>query len=170
MSKHLRRRFRSASLRGVALAALLSASLVGAVGCAGGSNPFCGNSKEKCEVEEGLKRAQEIDEDLKNESKAKVEEAGRSVGILRTDGSGNASVAESAPTKRKTFDDEPSSPQKMLETASASDVAPDALNDAQVSVPEEKSESGVDDALLPAPAVPSNPAPAPTPVEAAPSV
>ncbi len=168
MSKHLRPS-RSASFRAVALASLLGASLVGAVGCVGGSNPFCGNSKEKCEINESLERAQEVDANEADKADdAKTDEPidPRPASVLPTDGSGNATAiaADSNATKRKTFADD-ASPQKMLETASTSDVVPNELNAATISAPEEKSDSDVEDPLLAAPPLPSNPPAPPADVE-----
>lgn len=164
MPKDSRFHFRSASWRGVALTTLLGASLVGAVGCAGGSNPFCGNSKNKCEVE-ALERAQNVDEEAEKASDSQYKDdapEGRSASVWSTDGSGDAPTLansmKNAP--QKTFADDATSAaapkQKMLETASTSAVAPEALRDATVSSPETPSDSGVEDALLAAPGLPTN--------------
>lgn len=163
MPKDSRFHFRSVSWRGVALTTLLGASLVGAVGCAGGSNPFCGNSKNKCEVET-LERAQNADEEAEKASDSQYKDdapEGRSASVWSTDGSGNApTLANSMKNEpQKTFADDATSAapkQKMLETASTSAVAPEALRDATVSSPETPSDSGVDDALLAAPSLPTN--------------
>ncbi|MBR4977016.1 MAG: hypothetical protein IKY61_08165, partial [Thermoguttaceae bacterium] len=92
MSKAARRRL-FASLRNVAFVALLSAALVGSVGCAGGSNPFCCDSKEKSQIDQNLERAQSLDEreenSTPNEENSDVKEEGEKktihANILPTD-------------------------------------------------------------------------------------
>ena len=140
MSKYFRRRLYLSSLRGVAFASLLGATLVGFVGCAGGSNPFCCNSKEKNQVEANLERAQSLDENL--ETPTPVEETEKepkpettiSAGIFPTDGSGDATTA-SAPAQTstpQTFADANAPTQEMPVTSSTRDVAPNALVEAPV--------------------------------------
>ncbi|MBQ2851178.1 MAG: hypothetical protein IJE77_11910, partial [Thermoguttaceae bacterium] len=110
MSKSFRRRRFFASFREVALILLLSATFVGFVGCAGGSNPFCCDSKEKNKIDQNLERAQSLDENEKNarssEESKKSEEIKENdeddeetihAIILKTDGSGNApQIADAA--------------------------------------------------------------------------
>ena len=113
MSKSSRRRLLFSSFRNVAFVLFLSAALVGSVGCAGGSNPFCCNSKEKSQVD-NLERAQSLDEREKNstdseedsdESQENKEEQKEYIdaNILRSDGSGDATAVAAAP---KTFTQE----------------------------------------------------------------
>lgn len=68
MSKFPRRRFSLASLRGAASASLLVASLIGFVGCSGGSKPFCCNNSKEKERLDNLERAQSADENADVES------------------------------------------------------------------------------------------------------
>ena len=111
MSKSSRRRLSFASLRDVALVSLLSATFVGSVGCSGGSNPFCCNSKEKSQID-NLERAQSLDENEKNSTSNEDEEdfaepqqdkkAPIHANILRSNGSGDATQIAAATTP-KTF-------------------------------------------------------------------
>lgn len=142
MSTSSRRRPLS-SLRNVALVSFLSASLFGAVGCAGGSNPFCCNSKEKNQVDH-LERAQSLDENEKNttpteeDSDENQEEEKKSPPLQAEnplpDGSGDATQIADANATPKTFK------QEVPVTVSPSDAAQDA--------------TATNDELLPAPALP----------------
>ncbi|MBQ1278438.1 MAG: hypothetical protein IIY07_07320, partial [Thermoguttaceae bacterium] len=73
MSKSSRRRLSFASLRDVAFVSLLSAAFVGSVGCSGGANPFCCNSKEKSQID-NLERSQSLGENEKNSTSNEDEE------------------------------------------------------------------------------------------------
>ena len=150
------------SLRNVALVSFLIATLFGAVGCAGGSNPFCCNSKEKDQVDH-LERAQSLDENEKNttpteeNSDENQEEEKKSPPLQAEnplpDGSGDATQIAAANATPKTFK------QEVPVTVSPSDAAQNA--------------TATNDALLPAPALPpvqtpQAAPPAATPVETAP--
>lgn len=134
MSKFSRRRRLFASLGNVALLSALGASFVCFAGCAGGSNPFCCDSKEKNQIDQNLERAQSLDE-RENDAKATEEnDAGTSeetgeqeksekkttfANILTTDGSGDATQIAAASTisTPQTFAQEP---QEVPVTASTS--------------------------------------------------
>jgi len=174
MLKFSRRRFSPAFFRGATLASLLAASLVGFVGCSGGANPFCCDSKEK-ERLDNLERAQSADENAEDDASAK-EDAQNSddetqekkkdttfAGLGGTDGSGDApTLAASAPPA-----------QQVPVTASTGAVAPNALPET-TSTPDSVSpadETPSDaSALLPAPelasATPTEPSAEPTPAPA----
>ncbi len=130
MSKLSRRPRFFASLGNVALLSTLGASFVCFAGCAGGSNPFCCDSKEKNQVEQNLERAQSLDEREKD-AETTPEEAGEQeksekkttfANILTTDGSGDATqIAAASPTSApQTFAREP---QEVPVTASTSAAA-----------------------------------------------
>ena len=111
MSKPSRRRLSFASFRDVAFVSFLSAAIVGSVGCSGGANPFCCNSKEKSQID-NLERAQSLDENEKNSTSNEDEEdfaepqqdkkAPIHANILRSNGSGDATQIAAATTP-KTF-------------------------------------------------------------------
>ncbi len=158
MSKAARRRL-FASLRNVAFVALLSAALVGSVGCAGGSNPFCCDSKEKSQIDQNLERAQSLDEreenSTPNEENSDVKEEGEKktihANILPTDGSGDAPQLADATTNSspKTFAQE--TPVTVSTTAAATLDAPTPPTSAQ-ETPAPNAESA---GLLQAPVLPS---------------
>lgn len=160
MSKSFRRRLLFASLRDVAFASLLSAALVGSVGCAGGSNPFCCDSKEKDQID-NLERAQSLDENEKNSTSTeedsdeqKEEKKTIFADNPQTDGSGDASLIAAAQDTPKTF-----APEAQVVPVTASTIAAQDATDS----------SG----LLQAPVLPTQAqtpevaAPAPTPSETA---
>lgn len=173
MSKFPRRRFSSASCRGAAFASLLVASLVGFVGCSGGANPFCCDSKEKEQLDQNLERAQSVDEDAdasdssnddakKTDGETQEEKKDTTfAGLGGTDGSGDAPAiaASTAPA------------QQVPVTASTGAVAQNALQDAVSSAVSASSaaETPVDaNALLPAPELaPASPTPPSTDAPAA---
>ncbi len=162
MSKSSRRRLLFASFRDVAFASLLSAALVGSVGCAGGSNPFCCDSKEKDKID-NLERAQSLDENEKNSTSTeedsdepKEEKKTIFANNPQTDGSGDASSLVAAQETPKTFAQEPQeAPVTISTTAAAQESTADSVG------------------LLQPPVLPSQvqtseaAAPAPTPSETA---
>ncbi|MBR2005013.1 MAG: hypothetical protein IJ991_12640 [Thermoguttaceae bacterium] len=134
MSKFSRRRRLFASLGNLALLSALGASFVCLAGCAGGSNPFCCDSKEKNQIDQNLERAQSLDEREKDAKATEESDAGTSeetgeqeksekkttfANILTTDGSGDAAqIAAATPASTPpTFAREP---QEVPVTASTS--------------------------------------------------
>jgi hypothetical protein len=126
MSKFSRRRLSISSLSAVAVASFLGAALVGSVGCAGGSNPFCCDSKEKTQIDH-LERAQSLDENEKNskptEENSDENQEEKQKSTIHTqnplpDGSGDETqIADATP---KTFK------QEVPVTVSPSDAAQDS--------------------------------------------
>lgn len=154
MLKFPRRRFSSASFRGAALASLLVASLIGLVGCSGGANPFCCDSKEK-ERLDNLERAQSADENVDDvpakedaqDSDGETQEKEKDTtfaGLGGTDGSGDAPTLAASKT--------PAQPVPV--TASTGAVVPNALP--ETAAPSDSASPAVETpvaapALLPAP-------------------
>ena len=134
MLKSSRRRPLFASLRDVAFASLLSAALVGSVGCAGGSNPFCCDSKEKDKID-NLERAQSLDENEKNSTSTeedsdeqKEEKKTIFANNPQTNGSGDATPIVAAQATPKRFAHESQeAPVTISTTAAAQESTGDSI-------------------------------------------